>query len=160
MASFDEHLAQAKRNLDFLYEINGKSKYFDWQVTVCFYVGVHLVNAHLARVANLHYRTHEETKNAINPQNKLSTCAFDQEAYEFYISLEKLSRRARYLCNDGNVPDTARAYLTFEKHVSKAIKRLNLIMVYFNKIYGTNFDKIALTCPLVKAELPSLEFFP
>ena len=160
MASFENHLQQAKNNLLFLKEINDKSKYFDWQVTACFYTAVHLVNAHLAKCADLHYKTHEETKLAINPDNKLSLCKIEEEVFDKYVSLEKLSRRARYLCNDNSEHDKVNSYLTYEKHVSKAISRLNSFMNYFNKKYGTTFDVLKINCPKVKAELPkTLEYF-
>lgn len=160
MASFENHLQQAKTNLVFLKEINDKSKYFDWQVTVCFYAAVHLVNAHLAKCANLHYKTHQETKLAINPHNPLAVCKIEEDVFDKYSSLEKLSRRARYLCNDAGQTDDQITYLTSEKRVSRAISRLNNVMAYFNKTHKTSFDKIVLNCPRVKAELPkTLEFF-
>lgn len=160
MATFEQHLQQAKNNLIFLKEINDKSKFFDWQVTTCFYTAVHLINAHLAKCADLHYKTHEETKIAINPDNPLSMCKIEEGVFDKYVSLEKLSRRARYLCNDTGAPDDHRPFLTFEKHVSTAMSRLNTIMTYFNTTYGTAFTPIPITCPKVKAELPkTLAFF-
>lgn len=160
MASFDNHVQQAKSNLLFLKDINDRSKYFDWQVTACFYTSVHLINAHIAKCANLHYKTHQETKQAINPDNLLSICKIEELVFDTYVSLEKLSRRARYLCNDVMPQDDTRPFLTYERHVSKAINRLNTIMTFFNKTYGTSFEKINITCPKVKAELSkTLEFF-
>lgn len=147
MASFDNHLQQAKNNLIFLKDINDKSKYFDWQVTACFYTAVHLIDAHLAKCADLHYRTHEETKLAINPDNKLTLCKIEEQVYDIYVSLEKLSRRARYLCNENGQHEKVKPFLTYEKHVSRAISRLNSIMEYFNKTYGTQFEKIQIDCP-------------
>ena len=44
MASFDEHIAQAKCILGFLEKINGiGDNFIDWQVTTNFYVSVHLI---------------------------------------------------------------------------------------------------------------------
>lgn len=162
MASFDQHLTQAKSNLSFLKDISDRSKYFDWQVTSCFYVAVHLINAHLAKCADLHYKTHKETKMAISPDNSLSTCKFTEEIFDTYVSLEKLSRRSRYLCNDNpsRNENPGLSFLTNEKHVSRAMSRLSKIMVYFNSIHQSTFEKTSITCPKVKAELPkSLQYF-
>jgi hypothetical protein len=160
MASFDQHLLQAKNNLLFLKEINNKSNFFDWQVTTCFYVAVHLVNAHLAKCHNIHYSSHKITKQAMNPHNTLAPCKIDIDVFDTYCSLEKLSRRSRYLCNDSLAHEPNRAFLTYEKHVKRAISRLNVIMMYFNKVYGTTFEKVEITCPKIKAEMKnSIEYF-
>jgi hypothetical protein len=162
MASFDQHLAQAKNNLLFLKEINDKSKFYDWQVTTCFYVAVHLVNAHLAMLADLHYRTHKETKHAISPDNNTSTCKFTEDAHDKYVSLEKLSRRSRYLCNHEptGAVDDKKGFTTDLKHLQRSIVRLNSLMVYFKSIHGSEFDSIVITCPRLKAEIPStLDYF-
>ena len=46
MAFFDEHVAQAKSNLQFLETVNQAIRnYYDWQVTICFYTAVHLAEA-------------------------------------------------------------------------------------------------------------------
>lgn len=79
--------------------------YFDWQVTACFYTSVHLINAHLAKSANLHYKTHQETKQAINPNNPLSIRKIEENVFELYESLKKLSRRSGYLCNEASNHD-------------------------------------------------------
>ena len=69
MANFADHIAQAQKNLQFLQEISGKlsTQYWDWNVTVCYYVAVHLVNSHIASTTNQHYRKHEEVSKALNP---------------------------------------------------------------------------------------------
>ncbi len=64
MASFQDHISQAKCNLRFLGSVNNQIKNtWDWQVTVAFYVAVHMINARIADKANLHYRSHEAVKN-------------------------------------------------------------------------------------------------
>lgn len=156
MASFDNHVSQARRNLLFLQTINEKSDFFDWQVTACFYVAVHLINAHIAKTANLHYKTHEETKNAISPHNLISICRIEEEAYTHYVSLEKLSRRARYLCDDSGRNDQDKAHLTHDKHVAKALKRLDVVIDFFQKKHQIDLPQTKVTCPKVKAELGHL----
>lgn len=159
MASFEEHVSQAKSNLIFLNEINNHSKFYDWQVTACFYVAVHLVNAHIAKTGGLHYKTHKEVKAVINHHNAISICKVDESTFTKYVSLEKLSRRSRYLCNE-NQNNLEKGFLTYDRHVSIAIKRLNEIMEYFGKKYSITFDNVKIKCPRVKAELSKpLKFF-
>lgn len=101
MATFDEHIQQAKRNLSFLHKVNtGIGQCWDWQVTISFYTAVHLVNAHIASRSNHHYRSHELVNNAINPYSLTSLSKLPEEEYLAYIKLQNLSRRARYLCHD------------------------------------------------------------
>jgi len=58
LAQFDEHIQQANHNLQFLSFANqAGSAYYDWQVTICFYTALHLVNAHLS-LFNMQYRKH------------------------------------------------------------------------------------------------------
>ena len=81
MAAQADHFTQAQRNLQFLGSINNhQNEYTDWQVTVCFYTALHLVNAHLATFV-LHYRTHEEIKNAIVPLNLLSVAKLPEDVF-------------------------------------------------------------------------------
>jgi hypothetical protein len=98
--TFEEHLAQAKRNLDYLQKSNELiPDRWDWQVTVCFYVGVHLVNAHVFQKTGQHYRSHEQVNMALNPAT-LSLAKLSESDYLAYKKLQGLARRARYLCHD------------------------------------------------------------
>lgn len=147
MASFEAHLDQAKKNISFLIDNNSSgSTHWDWQVTTCFYIAVHIANAHLAKVANLHYRTHEAVKIALSP-NPLSLTQIPEDIYLAYAKLEGLSRRARYLChNEPQKSDENIAFFTHEKHFSKAIKNLDIFLNYFSKKYGIDFGKIIVKC--------------
>jgi hypothetical protein len=159
MASFESHLQQANTNLLFFKQNQGTT-FYDWQVTICFYVSVHIVNSHLAKMANLHYNTHEQTKLSLNPSSEFSICKIDTLIYDKYILLEKLSRRSRYLCNDINPSNNEIAFITTSKHLSKAVKHLNDIIVYFASKHEFKIQKIEITCPRLKAELPAtLEYF-
>lgn len=160
MPGFVEHINQAKRNLEF-YQSMGHSSFFDWQVTVCYYTAVHLVNAHLAKMANLHYNTHKDTKIAISYENMISICRIDKERYLDYITLEKLSRRARYLSDFSKKSDRQNAFLTYDKHVAGAISLLNNLMLYFSNLYQLDFVKTNILHPGVKLELSKshLDFF-
>jgi hypothetical protein len=121
-------------------------------------VAVHIVNAHLAKVANLHYRTHEDVKNAINPHNALAVCKIDEANYLAYAKLEMLSRRARYLCHDDPNNRGTNAHFTHDRHFAKAIRCLDKILYLFSNMYGITIIKPAVECQdLSKAE--NLKFF-
>lgn len=147
MASYEAHIDQAKKNLSFLVEINSNSStHWDWQVTVSFYVAVHVANAHLARVADLHYRTHEAVKIALSP-NPLSLTQLPEDIYLTYAKLEGLSRRSRYLChNEFKNGDEHTAFFTYEKHFCKAIKNLDKFLNHFNQLYKINFGSHLIKC--------------
>jgi hypothetical protein len=115
-------------------------------VTFCFYTAVHVINAHLAKKANLHYRTHEDVKNAINPTIAVPICAVPDAIYLSYLKLENLSRRARYLCTDDKKGDQEIAYLTYDKHFAKATRHLDNILDHFAGLYAIQFYQPILMC--------------
>lgn len=157
MATFDNHADQAKRNLAFLVGINAShTSNWDWQVTVCYYVAVHLVNAHLARQANLHYRTHDDVKNAINPYRP-NVYPVPTDVYLAYLKLEGLSRRSRYLCHDNPAQGSATAeigHMTYDKHFAKAIKQLDKILKHFNETYSIDFGSPSVYCLELSEKTP------
>lgn len=154
MPLFDEHIQQAKHNLQFLEVVNAAGdKYCDWQVTVCFYTSLHLVNAHLS-LYNMQYRKHVDVKDAINPKNIRSNnagSALPDKEYLAYTKLQSLSRRSRYLVNekDGNI-GSAQAFFTFDVHLNKALKHLNTLLLFFSKKYNFPIDTIAISCNGIK----------
>ena len=155
MASFDEHIFQAKGNIKFLEEINSKiGNYTDWQVTVCFYSALHLVNAHLAQFG-LQYRRHGDVKHALNPEVETSLSKLPEDEYVSYTTLQMLSRRSRYLVNEkaGNI-NSENAHFTYEKHLAKAIKHLDKLIVYFSKRYAVKIDPIVLRCNEIRGASP------
>jgi hypothetical protein len=146
---FDAHIHQAKCNLAFLEKINAP-EYFDWQVTVCFYTAVHLINAHLS-LHNLQYRKHVDVKNAINPFSRdaiSSGSALPEDVFISYKTLELLSRRSRYLVNikDDNLYDHTSAALTFEIHLLKTLRHLDKIIRYMIAKDYFSCPEIALKC--------------
>lgn len=160
MATFDEHVQQARRNLNFLSAINENSSVpdcVDWQVTVCFYAALHLVNAHLATFS-LQYRSHIDVKQALNPKVVVSLSKLPDDEYTAYVALQTLSRRARYLVNekDGQIGAVAAAY-TNEKHLARAIRHLDRLTLYFQNRYKLSLPIIGLQCLGVKQT--ELRFF-
>ncbi len=153
MAIFGEHISQAESNLEFLQTINQNVKnYYDWQVTVCFYTAVHLVNAHLTK-HSLQYRQHKDVNYALNPEVALSVSKLPHEEYEAYIGLQRLSRRSRYLVNEKDKKLTQQnAYFTYEVHLGRAIRNLDKLMCYFNSKYGLNLPTIIFTCSELRVQ--------
>lgn len=158
MASYEAHLNQAKKNLAFLISTNSSnSTHWDWQVTMCFYVAVHVANAHLAKIADLHYRTHNDVKNALSP-TPLSLTQLPEDIYLSYAKLEGLSRRSRYLCSDSPSSDNEIAFFTYDKHFAKAIKHLDKFLNYFKSIYGIDYGYLPVKCPDLDHKSPLFIF--
>lgn len=152
VAVFEQHITQAKSNLIFLQTVNQNvTNYFDWQVTVCFYTAVHLVNAHLSH-HSIQYRQHKEVNHALNPEVATSISKLPMPEYEAYIGLYRLSRRSRYLVNekDGNLGST-NAFLTYDKHLGKSIRNLDKLLTFFNKKYSLNLSAINISCQELSA---------
>jgi hypothetical protein len=151
VATFQEHINQANCNIAFLQSINNAiDNCIDWQVTVAFYTALHLVNAHISS-NGLQYRRHTDVKDVLNPYNKLSLLKLPEDEYAAYVSLQSLSRRARYLVSekDGNI-ETKTAFLTYEKHLAKAFKHLDLLMQYFTAKYSFILPVIDVKCSELK----------
>lgn len=147
MASFSEHILQAKKNLGFVLLVNEKiQENWEWQITPAFYVAVHLINAHLAQEADQHYRSHREVRDAINPYGQNYPCMMPEDIYLSYRKLEGLSRRARYLCHEDNSVRETHAFLTHDKHFKKAICYLDAILFFFDGKYKIDFGQPVVSC--------------
>lgn len=158
MARFDDHILQAKRNLNFLSAINQSvSEYYDWQVTVCFYAALHIVNAHLA-MYNLQYRKHKDVNFALNFASQTSPARLPEEEYLAYTALQSLSRRSRYLVNekDGKIGSTT-PFLTYEIHLARALRHLNKLIHHFDTHYKIGIDPITIRCSEIKQD--ELKYF-
>lgn len=146
MASFEEHSSQAVHNLKFLEEIGDSDDFWDWKVTVCFYIAVHLMNAHIVQKSNNYFRKHEQVINELNPKNKDSKCSLSIQNYKSYRKLYNLARRSRYLINDNFHDDDGRTCFTFDKHLAKAVKNLDNLLNYFKSEYHNDFPVTKIKC--------------
>ena len=156
MAEFQAHINQAVKNLATLSKINQFIEdSWDWQVTTSYYVGVHIMNAHIAKMANLHYTTHDKVKNAL--YNQLSPAKIDQQTYLDYGKLENLSRRARYLCNENSKAESPVAFITHDVHLKRALEKLDSIMVYMAKLHSITFPVTNIDCIELKGT--TLQYF-
>lgn len=155
MPQFDQHVNQTTHNLKFLEQVNQNgNNYFDWQVTICFYTALHLINAHLS-LFNMQYRKHVDVKDAINPKNASSVSngsALPDNEYLAYTKLQSLSRRSRYLVNekDGNL-NSGEAFITYNVHLCKSLKHLNTIINFFSKKYDVKISAIKVKCEGIKS---------
>jgi hypothetical protein len=149
VAKFEEHINQAKKNLMTLQSVSQKvPDSWDWQVTMCYYTAVHLMNGHLAKIADLHYSTHEKVKNALYLD--LSPGKIPDEIYTAYVKLEGLSRRARYLCHEDSA--SSENHLTYDRHLKKSIQKLDIILDFFKSKYGIDFPVVELDCIELKGK--------
>lgn len=133
MGTFTEHINQAKQNLSFLSSVNENiNNRWDWQVTVCFYSAVHLINAHIVSKTSKNYLTHGQVAEVINPYATLSLGSIDENTYVSYTKLHQLSRRSRYLLSENydKTIDVQTACLTYDKHFKKAIHHLDVIIEF------------------------------
>lgn len=140
MASFNEHLDQARHNYSFsLFLCSASDKFFDWKVTVNFYISVHLINALLAYEKDAHYRRHKDVEIAINPFN--GECAVPKNIYLSYKKLHNLSRRSRYLIHeDDHMYPENNAHQTSENHFKKSNNRLREIIDFIAEKYNVSIE--------------------
>lgn len=125
------------------------NEYWDWQVTICFYVAVHLVNAHLSKTCNLHYRKHTEVFNAISPYG-ISPAKFSEDDYVAFQTLYNLSRRSRYLINENPKYHNSIPFFTHEKHFSKSIRHLDRIIDLMKARHKVHVPEIKVKSLLFK----------
>ncbi len=157
MSSFDGHIEQASKNLDFLEKVNAEfPNVYDWQVTISFYSALHLMNAHVYKSLGTYHRTHNDLANAISPESSIKHPAqVSEEVFVAYETLFILSRRARYLYN---AKSDNKVDFTNHKHLAKSIRHLNTIMEWFDQKYSQGFPKRSFFCVgLKKGELVYFE---
>lgn len=158
MADFQAHIKQAKKNLKILSETSlNINESWDWQVTIAYYVAVHLMNARLADKLNLHYKTHKDVKIAL--YDSRLPCKVPDDIYTAYVSLENLSRRARYLCHEDSTISNETVFYTFDRHLKKAISKLDILLNYFSKEYNLTFEKCPVDCLDIKGQTMSNFFY-
>jgi hypothetical protein len=147
LPEFSEHINQALHNLEILGSVNSRiENSWDWQVTICYYIAVHLVNAHVAKTCNLHYRSHSEVESAINFMNQASLARLNETVYLSFIKLNGLSRRSRYLINDNLKRKETQPHFTYTVHLAKAIRQLDVILGFFVERYLIKLPVTNIKC--------------
>ena len=93
------HIEQAKHNELFLadLEIDYPTIYFDWKVTICFYIAIHYLQA-LADYKNIEIgETHNDIERNVNPNSRWTPIMrISNGAWRNYKDLFKYSQIARY----------------------------------------------------------------
>lgn len=147
VASFQEHIAQANHNLAFLAQANQSTPpFWDWQVTTAFYVGVHLINAHLMQKSGLSFRSHQQVDEAINPFSNLVATRLSETDYLAYDKLQGLARRARYLYSDNRNDKATTAHFTYDKHFARAVRNLDVLIGFVENEYKVKINRISVKC--------------
>jgi len=159
LGTFSEHIEQSKSNIYFLSKINTNiENCWDWQVTVCFYSALHLVNAHIVQKMNANYLSHNKVDEIINPYNVKSLATLNEDIYMSYTKLFQLSRRSRYLLNENfqknNKLDIQLGCVTYSKHLKKAIFHFDKILNFIKNDYNESFTKVEIKC----IDLKGLQF--
>jgi hypothetical protein len=133
--------------LDFLESLNAHPSNWDWKVTTCFYTAVHLINAHIAQQADMHFRSHKKVELVISPYSKVAATRLQEDIFASYQILSNLSRRSRYICSvDG--PESEPAQLTYDKHLRKALHHLDVLLKWFVATYtAQTFAAKNIRCP-------------
>jgi hypothetical protein len=150
LASFDGHILQAKNNLVFLLAVNRvNNKNWDWQVTIAYYIGVHIVNAHIIGTTNMHYRAHHEVKNSL-----FNDPSIPEDIYLAYARLEGLSRRARYLISENTNDHSQSDFFTYDVHFAKSIKNLDKIIHHFTPLCHLTPGNPEVKCPCLNSKTP------
>jgi hypothetical protein len=136
------HLEKAIHNLKVLQHLEiHNSPYRDWQVTVCFYVALHLTRLHLWDKIGQGYESHQTAEHALEPTNLLSLARMEPKPFADYMKLSMLSRKARYLF-DGGVPCSIN-----EKSYCDSLRFLDSVMRYFAGKHGLELPVTPVKCP-------------
>jgi hypothetical protein len=158
VANFDDHFKQAENNLLFLQSINSNTpEFIDWQITTCYYVAVHLINAFIANKGNLHFNSHDKVKEAINPQSRFVNTRLDPDTYASFIALGNLSRRSRYLCHEKQI-DNEKKHPCEDRHFAQALTHLDALLSFMKLIYAKDFPKTEIVFAFTKKPI-NLKFF-
>lgn len=88
-----EHLKKARYNENFLEKLDElvPADYFDWKITVAFYVVVHYIDAYFES-HGVRVNSHEKRRNAFD----LAVCSLTEDCIDNYDNIYQLARTARY----------------------------------------------------------------
>lgn len=95
----------------------------------------------------MQYRKHYDVNYALNPDVRISVSILPEEEYDAYIALQRLSRRSRYLVNEKDDQlNSDKAFLTFDKHLCKAIRHLDRLLMFFSRKYNLDLLSMPFKC--------------
>jgi hypothetical protein len=88
---------------------------------------------------------------ALNFANQSSPAKLPENEYIAYTSLQSLSRRSRYLLNEkDNNLKTDQGFLTYEKHLARALRHLNTLLNHFAGLYQITLPILSVRCQEIK----------
>lgn len=92
------YIDQAKHNQDFhdCIQENFNERFFDWKITVLFYIALHNVKALAAKKGIDIGHTHFEIENNISPKRHKGKMPISETAWTNYRNLFQYSQVARY----------------------------------------------------------------
>ncbi len=141
MANFSDHVSQAKKNIEVLKGLNKDSQFeHEWQITVAYYVALHLLHAFIADKSDLHPTNHNYLKGMIEPGTTFSNTELEDNVYSSYAHLEILSRKSRYLCVGKANPEKA-VYAT-NKDFQRSIQYLDKVICFFEGVCNETIESI------------------
>lgn len=152
---FEDHVHRAKSNLEVLAVLNRYAHLdYSWQVTLCFYTAVHLINSHLLYSAGETFKTHVSTLDRIDPGSAMNVNAVSLTAFKAYLRLHNRSREARYLCkvNDsGHVVRNHQGVVRMKhRHLIQCVSDLDAVLIDFTSRYP---DAVTRSTGFVRQDL-------
>ena len=92
------HIDQANHNQDFHDCIDTKfpDKFYDWKITVCFYIGLHWLKSLAAKKGIDIGETHFDIDKNVNPSRPHTIMPISKNAWREYKALFNYSQTARY----------------------------------------------------------------
>ena len=126
-------IEQARQNQIFHDEIHEKfpDRFFDWKITVLFYIAIHLVKAMAAQKKVRIGASHEDIANSIRPTQpgtfNRPSMPISQSAYNNYHSLYTYSRTARY---EGITTDIETTNLLRQDMHARSLEMLRQFKLY------------------------------
>jgi hypothetical protein len=89
---------QAKHNLKFLEAIEASfpEDYFDWKITVLYYVSIHMLKCWAKQRGADIGRTHQEIANSLNPRRGRQVTPLPEWVWDKYSDLLRYSQSSRY----------------------------------------------------------------
>jgi hypothetical protein len=93
-----KHINQAEQNLKLLEHLKEHHPdcFFDWKVTISFYISIHMLKALAIHRGKILGGTHQEIFNALNPKAAKKLFQIPDIQWKNYYNLYQYSRTARY----------------------------------------------------------------
>ncbi|ADR21385.1 hypothetical protein MATR_09860 [Marivirga tractuosa] len=93
-----EYIEQCKYNVELLEALEEKfpENYFDWKITIAFYVTIHCIKAILRKKLSRNVSSHEEIINIISHKKAGNSSPVSKSCWNMYYALYSASRDVRY----------------------------------------------------------------